>query len=104
MKKEKRGDDANKAGKFREAIDYWWQAIKIDDTHRAFARPTLLKIIKAYSDAGDHENAIKYAQSHVDEAETLDGLFALGDAFMGGEKFQQAINTFQKALDFEVSF
>lgn len=101
-KKEKRGDDANKAGKFKEAVDYWWQAIKIDETHRAFARPTMLKIIKASADAGDHEEAIKVAQSHVEEEETLEGLFALGDAYMGGDKFQEAVNTFQKATDFEV--
>jgi Tetratricopeptide repeat. len=103
LKKDKRGEDAYKAGKYQEAIDYWLQAIQIDDTLRSYARPTLLKIIKAYSEMGDHKNAIKYAESHVEEEETLDGLFALGDAFLAGDKFQQAINTFQKASQFEVS-
>jgi len=101
LKKEKRADDAYKAGKYQEAVDYWMQAIEIDNTLRSFARPTLLKIIKAYSEMGDHENAVKYAEIHVKEEETLDGLFALGDAFMASDKFQQAINTFQKALEFE---
>lgn len=102
-KKDKRGDDAYKAGKYQEAVDYWMQAIQIDDTLRSFARPTLLKIIKAYSEMGDHQNSVKSAEIHVEEEETLDGLFALGDAFLAGENFQQAINTFQKALQFEVS-
>jgi len=101
MKKEKRGDDAKKAGKHKEAVDYWWQAINIDETHRAFARPTLLKIITSCTASGDHEDAIKYAGSHVEEEESLEGLFALGDALMGGEKFQEAVNTFQKAMEFE---
>ena len=104
VKKEKRGDDANKAGKVKEAIDYWWQGINIDQTYRAFARPTLLKLVQAYTKIGDHDNAIKHAESHVDEEETLDGLFALGDALLGGDKFQEAVNIFQKATDFEVSF
>jgi len=103
VKKEKRGDDAEKAGNHKEAIDYWLQAIKIDETHRAFARPTLLKIITASTAIGDHVNAIKLAETHVEEEETLDGIFALGDALTGGEKFQEAVNVFEKAMEFEVS-
>eukprot|EP00979_Chaetoceros_neogracilis_P004385 scaffold780_cov174-Chaetoceros_neogracile.AAC.1 len=101
MKKDKRGDDAKDAGKHKEAVDYWWQAIKIDETHRAFAIPTLLKIIKSSTASGEHENAIKYAGSLVEEEESLDAIFALGDALMGGDKFQEALNTFQEAMEFE---
>merc|ERR1712038_888705 len=32
---------------------------------------------------------------------TLDGLFALGDAQLGGELYQEAVNTFKEAVDFE---
>ena len=35
-KKGKRGDGASKARTHKDAIDYWVQAINIDDTHRAF--------------------------------------------------------------------
>lgn len=103
VKKEQRGDDAKKAGKHKEAIDYWFQAIKIDETHRAFVRPTLLKIITASTAIGDHVNAINLAEAHVEEEETLEGIFALGDALTGGEKFQEAVNIFEKAMEFEVS-
>merc|ERR1712154_472286 len=101
LKKEKRGDDAAKSGNHQGAIDYWVQAIEIDSTHRAFARPTLLKIIKAYSKLGKYKEAIRIAQEHVDEETTIDGLLALGDALIEGEEFQKAVNTFQQAVDFE---
>lgn len=100
-KKMKRGDDAEKAGKHADAVNYWKQAIEIDVTHRAFARPTILKIVNALSAMGEHKEAIEIAQSHVDESETLEGLFALGDAYTGADKFQEAVNTFRTAMDFE---
>lgn len=100
-KKEKRGDDALKIGEHTKAVEYWIQAIEIDNTHRAFARPTMLKIIKSLSQSGKHDEAISMAESHVEESETLDGIFALGDALTGGDKFQEAVNIFRKATDFE---
>ena len=103
LKKEKRGDDAANSGNHKNAIDYWWEAINLDSTHRAFARPTILKIIKAHSNLGQHKEATKIAQDHIDEEKTLEGLFALGDAQLDGEMFQQAVNTFREAVDFEVS-
>lgn len=101
QKKEKKGDDAYKAGKLHEAIENWWAAIKIDSTHRAFARPTLLKISKAHNEVGEHDLAIQIAKDHIEENETLEGLFALGDALLDGEKFQEAVNTYQRSFDFE---
>jgi tetratricopeptide (TPR) repeat protein len=103
QKKEKKGDDAYRAGKLHEAIENWWAAIKIDSTHRAFARPTMLKISKAHNEVGEHDTAIKIAKDHVEENETLEGLFALGDALLDGEKFQEAVNTYQRSMEFEVS-
>lgn len=103
QKKEKKGDDAYRAGKLHEAIENWWAAIKIDSTHRAFARPTMLKISKAHNEVGEHDAAIQIAQDHVEENESLEGLFALGDALLDGEKFQEAVNTYQRSMDFEVS-
>lgn len=102
-KKAKRGDDAFAAQKYTDAVDYWWQAIKIDETHRAFARPTMLKIAKSYTAAGEHESAVKTIEDFLKEEETLEGLMALGDAFMGSEEFERAVHTFQKANDYEVS-
>jgi len=101
VKKEKRGNDAYDAGKHEEAIDYWWQAINIDDTHRAFARPTMLKITKAYTAINEHEKAIKTADDYLKEEETLEGILVLGDAHMGADEFDKAVNTFQKAMEFE---
>ncbi len=101
-KKMKRGDDAEKAGKLADAVNYWKQAIEIDVSHRAFARPTTLKIVNTLSAMGEHKEAINLAQSHVDESETLEGLFALGDAYTGADQFQEAVNTFRTAMDFEV--
>ena len=102
-KKEKRGDDASKAGKHQDAIDYWVQAINIDDTHRAFARPTLLKVAKGHSQLGNHAEAIKILEEHLEEEESLEGILILGDLFMAGDEFERAVHTFQKAMEFEVS-
>lgn len=101
LKKEKRGDDAEKSGKMKEAIDYWWEAIHLDRSHRAFIRPVLLKIGKAHSELKQHEEATRVIQEHVDEEKTLEGLFALGDALTAAEDFQQAVNIFREATDFE---
>jgi tetratricopeptide (TPR) repeat protein len=103
MKKEKRGNDAFSAGKHEDAVEYWWQAIKIDETHRAFARPTMLKIATSYTASGDHKDAIKTVEDYLEEEESLEGILALGDAYMGGDEFDRAVNTFQKAMEFEVS-
>ena len=102
LKKEKRGDDAASSGKHQEAIDYWWEAIRLDESHRAFARPTLLKIVKSLSSLGKHDDATKFAKEHVEEEETLEGILALGDVLLDAELFDQAVNTFREAVDFEV--
>ncbi len=103
LKKEKRGDDAVKAGKHEDAVSYWLEAIALDETHRAFARPTLLKIVKSLSKLGKHDQAVEVAKKHIQEEETLEGLFVLGDAQLDAELFDQAVQTFREALEFEVS-
>lgn len=97
LKKEKRGDDAFDSRQFQEAIDYWWQAIRIDETHTAFSRPTLLKIVKAHTKLGEHSKAIDEAQKYLDDGETVEGLWALGDAQQGGDKYEEAVQTFSRA-------
>lgn len=96
-KKKKKGDDAFESGKFQDAINLWWQAINIDPTHTAFFRPTLLKIVKAHTGIGQHDKAIEEAQKHVDNMETLEGLWALADAMTAGERFEEAVRTCQRA-------
>jgi DnaJ family protein C protein 3 len=96
-KKKKKGDDAFESRKFQEALNFWWEAINIDVTHLAFFRPTLLKIVKAHTALGEHDKAIFEAQKHVDNIETLEGLWALADAMTAGEQFDEAVRTFQRA-------
>jgi len=101
MKKNNRGEDALMAGKHQEAIEHFWSAIKADLSHKAFVRPTILKIVKAHSALGQHEEAVQQAQKHVDEETTLEGLFALGDAQLDAEMYQEAVNTFRQSVEFE---
>lgn len=102
-KKNKRGDDAFANGKFDDAIVNWWQAINIDQTHLAFFRPTLLKIVKAHTKLGQHDKAINEAMKHVNHIETLEGLYALGEAQQAADKYQEAVNTFRRASEIAVS-
>jgi tetratricopeptide (TPR) repeat protein len=102
-KKKKRGDDAYDQGKNEDAIAYWWQAINIDETHIAFFRPTLLKIVKAHTKLGQHDKAIEEAEKHVNNLETVEGLHALGAAQQGAEKYEEAVRTFQRAMEVAVS-
>jgi len=98
-KKRKKGDDAYDKGNFEESIQLWNQAMEIDPTHRAFNRPTQLKIVKAYSRLGEHKKAIATASEHIEEEETLDGLWALGDAQTHAEQFEEAVRTFNQAAE-----
>ena len=103
-KKKKRGDDALTAGKHADAVEYYIQAINIDETHRAFARPTLMKIARAYSAMGKHVEAVKTIEELITEEKTLDSILLHGDIFMAADEFGRAVNVYQMALDFEVSF
>jgi tetratricopeptide (TPR) repeat protein len=102
-KKKKRGDDAFEQGKYEDAISNWWQAINIDTSHLAFFRPSLLKIAKAHTKLGQHDKAIEEVQKHIDNMETVEGLYALGEAQQGAENYQEAVNTFRRALEIAVS-
>jgi len=98
-KKRKKGDDAYDKGNFEEAIQFWNQAVEIDPTHSAFNRPTQLKIVKAYSRLGEHKKAIATASKHIEEEESLEGLWALGDAQTHAEQFEEAVRTFHQAAE-----
>lgn len=100
MKKDKHGDDFFSSGDYNEAINYWWQAMNVDFSHLSFVRPTLLKVVKAHTALGEHVSACLEAQKHVDDQESIEGLFALGDAQVAAEKFKDAVNTFRRANNF----
>jgi len=100
-KKDKRGDDAFKAENYKEAIGHWWDAMNQDMSHLAFVRPVLLKVVEAHTALGEHDKACEEAQKHIDNMESIEGLFALGDAQIAGDLFQEAVNTFRTANDFE---
>jgi tetratricopeptide (TPR) repeat protein len=102
IKKEKKADEAFQAGRYQDAVDLYWQAINIDPTHIAFFLPTLLKIVKAHSKLGQHDKAVEEAQKHVDHQETLEGLWALGDAQIAGDMFDAALRTFKRAQEIAV--
>eukprot|EP00585_Thalassiosira_rotula_P003280 CAMPEP_0196138036 /NCGR_PEP_ID=MMETSP0910-20130528/5822_1 /TAXON_ID=49265 /ORGANISM="Thalassiosira rotula, Strain GSO102" /LENGTH=531 /DNA_ID=CAMNT_0041398591 /DNA_START=208 /DNA_END=1803 /DNA_ORIENTATION=+ len=98
-KKDKRGDEAFEKGEYHNAIDRWWEAMNFDLTLLSFVRPTLLKVVKAHIALKEYEKAIEEAQKHVDNEESVEGLHALGEAQLAAEKYQEAINTYQKAFD-----
>lgn len=98
-KKDKRGDDAFEKGEYKAAVEYWWEAMNTDITLLAFVRPTLLKVVKAHVALKEYEKAIEEAEKHVNNEASVEGLHALGDAQLAAEKYQEAINSFQKAFE-----
>ena len=98
-KKKKKGDAAFAEGQFDEAIEYWMQAIKVDETHSVFIRSLQAPLARAYSKKGDHKIALEIAQALVEEDETLEGLWTLGEIQQDAEQYEEAVRTFQRALD-----
>ncbi|EED87202.1 dnaj-like protein [Thalassiosira pseudonana CCMP1335] len=98
-KKDKRGDEAFEKRQYKQAIEHWWEAMNNDMSHLHFVRPTLLKVVKAHTALGEHDQAILEARKHVDNEETVEGLHALGDAQLAGDKFDEAVQTFSKAFE-----
>lgn len=101
LKKEKRGNEAMDRNEYKEAIDHWWAAIHLDTTLNSFHRTTLLKIVKAHSKAGQHEDAILQVKRYMEEREDMDGFFALGEVYTAAEMWQEAVNLYRKAMEFE---
>lgn len=101
QKKEKRAHAALAEGNKKEAINLFWAAMNTDLTHLAFVRPTLLLVIQLHIDLGEYDQAIVEANKHVENEESVEGLHALGDAQLGAGLFQDAVNTYRKATEFE---
>jgi len=96
-KKRNKAEAAFERKEYKEAINLFWSAINIDNTHVAFFLPTLLRIVEAHSRLGEHVKAIEEAEKHVNYEETVEGLWALGDAQQAAEKYPDAIRTYRRA-------
>lgn len=102
-KKDKKADEFYEKGEYQKAIDSWWESMNIDLSLLAFVRPTLLKVVKAHIALKEYDKAIEEARKHVDNEESVEGLHALGEAQLAGEKFDEALRTYQSALEIAVS-
>jgi len=96
-KKKKQAEAKFEEGQYKEAIGMFWEAINQDPTHTAFFAPNLLRIVLAHTKLGEHAKAIEEAEKHVNWSETVEGLWALGDAQIAGERFDEAIRSFRRA-------
>lgn len=98
-KKRKKANDAFESRNFEEAIKRYWEAINVDPSHRAFARPAILKIVQAHSKLGQHDFAVNEAEKLIQEDGAIENQWALGDALTAAEKFEEALRVFQKAAE-----
>ena len=98
-KKKKKGDTAFEEGDFGKAIEYWEQAIAVDETHDAFIRSLQLPLAKAHSKNGNHSKALEIVDMYLEVEETLEGLWAKGEMEQNAEKYEEAVRTFQRALE-----
>lgn len=98
-KKRSKGQEAFDKADFASAIDQWKAALEIDPTHVNFIRPLTLKLALAYSKNGQQEEALRLAQQHIDAEETVNGLFTLGEIQQNADQFEEAVRTFQRAVE-----
>lgn len=98
-KKRSKGKEAFDKKDYDKAIELWMAAIQIDPSHTAFNRPLQLQMVLAYSRAGKHAEAIQLAQSHVEYEESVEGMWALGEAQQSADQFELAVRTFQQAVE-----
>lgn len=98
MKKIKKGDDAVNSNKHKEAIDYFWQAIRVDEANDILRKEVLTKIVRAHSTLGEHDEAINYAKELFNSGPNIETLFVIGNAELEAEKFDDAIRTYKSAL------
>jgi DnaJ family protein C protein 3 len=98
-KKKKKGQDAFDKGDFQGAVEVWLAALSMEPTHDAFNRPLQLQLAKAYSRLGQHNNAISTIQNQIEENETLEALWALGEAQQAADQYEEAVRTFNRALE-----
>merc|ERR1719215_1048072 len=98
----KKGHAAFEEKRYEEAIEIYTEAIAVEPDHINFARPTRFLIVKSYSKNKEHEKAIRMAREIVEkdgEDPALDAQWALGDALMDADKFEEALRVFRDALE-----
>ena len=98
-KKKKKGQEAYDKAEYQAAIDAWLQAMELDPTHVNFIRPLQLLLVQAYSKQGSHVEAMNLAGKHVADGETVEGLWALGEAQQAADKYEDAVRTFERAVE-----
>ena len=98
-KSRKKADEMLAKGDYTIALENYNKARSWDASHRVFNRIMQLQVIKTCSKLGQHDEALREAKAYNDAEETMDGVLALGDALLEAEKYQEAVNTFQKAYE-----
>ncbi len=101
-KKDQKANEAFEKGEYKQAIDLWWETMNIDLTLLAFVRPTLLKVVKAHMELKEYDKAIEEALKHVNTEESVEGLHAMGEAQLASDKYDEAMRTFQRAMEIAV--
>jgi DnaJ homolog subfamily C member 3 len=99
-KKHKNAQAAFDKGDFQGAITHWTAAVQIDLYHDTYNHPTHLKIAQSHSRMGNHKEAEALIQNYIDVlGETLEALWALGEAQQAADRFEDAVRTFQRAVE-----
>jgi len=98
-KKDKKADEAFEKGEYQKAIGLWWEAMNTDIDLLAFVRPTLLKVVKGHIKLKEFDKAIAEAKKHVDNEESVEGLHAMGEAQLVAERYDEALRTYQRAME-----
>lgn len=99
MKKHQKAEDAANEGRHDDAVKLWNQAIAIDESHDFFIKATWLKIVKSLSSLGKHNEAVDLAKKHISAGKTTEGMYALGDAQIAAERYEEAVRTFHEVYD-----
>ncbi|GKY97260.1 hypothetical protein MPSEU_000684400 [Mayamaea pseudoterrestris] len=101
-KKLKKADEANDKRDFAGAAEHLQAAIDIDPGNRMLHRPNMLRLAKAYSNAEQHAQALAVIEQYLEEEETIEGIYALGQAQQDAGQWEVAVHTFHRAVEFAV--
>lgn len=101
-KKDQKANEAFERGEYKLAIDLWWETMNVDLALLGMVRPTLLKVVRAHMELKEYDKAIEEATKHINNEESVEGLHALGEAQLAAEKYDEAMRTFQRAMEIAV--
>jgi DnaJ family protein C protein 3 len=100
-KKIKQGEELYQSRRISEAIEKWEEAARSEPNHVAFSQPLWQKVSEAHHATGRWAEAIAAAQESLRLADTKEVQLIVGDAYMRMEKFEEAVQAFNKALQHE---